>query len=60
MKEYKNNGDFYHDWEEMHNLLISNSDIQKIYILNGNHYIHHGNVEDITSKINKMVSDINE
>ena len=59
MKGYKQNGDFNQDWEEMHQLLISNNDIQKIYILHGNHYIHHGNVEEINNKINEMISKIN-
>ena len=59
MKQYKEEGDFYHDWEEMHNLLISNSDIQKIYVLNGNHYIHHGNVSVINNYINELVNSIN-
>ncbi len=58
MKEYKNDGDFNYDWEEMHNLLISNSDIQKIYNLKGNHYIHHGNVDEIVNKINEMINNI--
>ena len=58
MKEYKESGDFYHDWEEMHNLLISNSNIQKIYVLNGNHYIHHGNTNEISLKINEMIKSI--
>lgn len=56
MKEYKKDGDFYHDWEEMHNLLISNKDKQKIYVLKGNHYIHHGNVDEINNKINEMIN----
>lgn len=59
MKEYKADGDFSKDWEEMHQALISNSDIQKIYILHGNHYIHHGNVEEINNKINDMISNMN-
>ena len=58
MKEYKNNGDFNKDWEEMHNALISNSEIQKIYVLNGNHYIHHNNVDEINNKINYMINNI--
>lgn len=58
MQQYKNDGDFYHDWEEMHNLLISNPQKQKIYILEGNHYIHHGNVEEISTKIDEMISEI--
>ena len=58
MKEYKNEGDFYHDWEEMHNLLISNPEIQHIHTLKGDHYIYHGNVEEITSMIDDMVSEI--
>ena len=59
MKEYTKEGSFYHDWEEMHNLLISNKDNQKIYTLNGNHYIHHGNIDRITNIINTMVDEIN-
>ena len=58
MKEYKNDGDFYHDWEEMHNLLISNDSIQKIYILKGNHYIHHGNIQEISNRIDEMIKSI--
>ena len=59
MKEYKKEGDFYHDWEEMHNLLISNPEIQKIHVLEGNHYIHHGNEEKISSLIDEMISNMN-
>lgn len=59
MKEYKENGDFSKDWEEMHQALISNNDIQKVYILHGNHYIHHGNVEEINNRINEMISNMN-
>ena len=59
MKEYKKNGDFSKDWEEMHQALISNNDIQKVYILHGNHYIHHGNVEEINNRINEMISNMN-
>ena len=56
MKEYKQNGDFNQDWEEMHQLLISNNDIKKIYIF---HYIYHGNEEIINNKISEMISEIN-
>ena len=59
MIEYKKEGNFYHDWEEMHQALISNNDIQKVYILHGNHYIHHGNVEEINNRINEMISNMN-
>ena len=59
MKQYKIDGDFYHDWEEMHQALISNNDIQIIYVLHGNHYIHHGNVEEINNRINEMISNMN-
>ena len=58
MKEYKNDGDFYHDWQEMHYLLMSNPSIQKIYILDGDHYIHHGNVDTISSMIDEMINEI--
>ncbi len=58
MKDYKEEGDFNYDWEEMHELLISNPDIQKIEILKGNHYIHHNNVNKIVKEINKMLEDI--
>lgn len=60
MKEYKKNGDFNQDWEEMHNLLISNENNQKIEVLNGNHYIHHGNVFSISNKINEMINKIDK
>ena len=60
MQEYKKDGDFNQDWEEMHQLLISNDDIQKIYILIGNHYIHHGNTNEISEKINNMINDIKQ
>ncbi len=58
MEQYKNEGDFNQDWQEMHELLISNPNIQKIHVLNGDHYIHHGNVEEITELINNMISSI--
>ena len=58
MKEYKNEGDFYHDWQEMHYLLMSNPSIQKIFILDGDHYIHHGNVDEISNMIDNMISNI--
>ncbi len=59
MKEYKEEGDFLKDWEEMHNALISNSNIQHIYILKGNHYIHHFNTEEISNKIHEMINELN-
>ena len=55
MKEYKEAGDFKKDWEEMHNALISNEDIQHIYILEGDHFIYHGNVDKVTNLINEMI-----
>ena len=58
MKEYKKEGSFKHDWEEMHNLLISNSNKQKIEILIGDHYIHHDNVDEVNKLIDKMISNI--
>ena len=58
MKADKEEGYFNQDWEEMHNHLISNPNIQKIYTLKGNHYIHHGNVEEISFYINNMISSI--
>ena len=58
MKINKNEGYFYKDWEEMHGLLISNPDIQKIYVLEGNHYIHHGHVDEISTKLEEMINDI--
>ena len=58
MKKYKKEGSFYHDWLEMHNLMISNPEIQKIYILEGNHYIHHGNVDEVSNMIDLMINDI--
>ena len=58
MKEYKDAGDFYHDWEEMHYLMMSNPSIQKIYTLDGDHYIHHGNSEKISEYIDEMIKSI--
>ena len=58
MKKDKEDGYFNHDWEEMHNLLISNPEIQKIYVLSGNHYIHHGSAEEISYKINNMIDEV--
>lgn len=58
MKQYKKDGDFKKDWEEMHQALISNNSIQHIYTLHGNHYIYHGNVDEITNKINDMINEI--
>ena len=58
MKEYKEEGDFNYDWEEMHNLMISNPDNQKIIKLKGGHYIHHKNTKKIIKEINKMLKDI--
>jgi len=58
MKEYKEYGDFKYDWEEMHNHMISNPNIQKIINLKGNHYIHHNNVEKIVKEINKMLEEM--
>ncbi len=59
MKEYKEEGDFLKDWEEMHNALISNSNIQHIYTLKGSHYIHHNNTEEISNKIYQMINELN-
>ena len=59
MKEYKKDGDFLKDWEEMHNLLISNESIQKIYVLHGDHYIHHHNTKEISDKIFEMINELN-
>lgn len=58
MKKYKEDGDFLYDWMEMHQLQISNSSIQKIYTLDGNHYIHHNHVPEITSEVNHMINEI--
>ncbi len=58
MKEYKKDGDFKKDWEEMHTSLISNENIQKIYVLKGGHYIHHGNVDEITKIVNNMIAEM--
>ncbi len=58
MKVYYKNGDFKYDWETMHDKLISNYDIQKVYILEGSHYIHHGNISKITGIVNNMINDI--
>lgn len=60
MKKYKEDGDFKKDWEEMHNALISNEEIQKIFTLDGDHYIHHGNVSEVTEIINTMVYEIDK
>lgn len=59
MKEYKEEGDFIKDWEEMHNALISNPNIQHIYTLKGSHYIHHNNTKEISDKIYQMITEIN-
>ncbi len=58
MDEYYKEGDFLYSWNEMHEKLISNDEIQKIYVLNGDHYIHHGNTEVITNGINNMINTI--
>jgi pimeloyl-ACP methyl ester carboxylesterase len=58
MKEYKEEGDFDHDWEEMHELLITNPEIQKIHTLKGDHYIHHNNVKEINELITKMIEEM--
>lgn len=55
MKQYKAEGAFYKDWEEMHNNVISNNENQKIYILEGDHYIHHNNVEETALKIKENI-----
>lgn len=39
----------------MHISVISNGDIQKIYILDGDHYIHHNNVKEIALKISENI-----
>lgn len=58
MKKDKEAGFFNQDWEEMHKLLISNEEIQKIEVLEGNHYIHHGKVDVISEKIIEMINSI--
>ena len=60
MKEYKKEGDFNQDWEEMHILLITNPKIQKMYTLKGDHYIHHNNVKEINEIINNMIDEMKE
>lgn len=60
MKEYKKSGDFKKDWEEMHSSLISNNKIQKMHILKGDHYIHHGNVQEIEGKITEMLNNLSQ
>ena len=58
MDEYLKSEDFLYDWKTMHEKLISNEEIQTIKELNGSHYIHHGNVEEITNEINEMINNL--
>ena len=60
MNQNKKEGYFKKDWEEMHNSLISNNEIQVIYTLDGDHYIHHNNVEKIKGYINNMITELDK
>ena len=55
MQEYYEEGDFKYDFKTMHEKEISNSDIQKIYVLEGSHFVYHTNVDKITETINNMI-----
>ena len=58
MNDELKNETFLHGWEEMHELMRSNESIQTINILEGEHYIYHGKVEEITNGINDMIASI--
>ena len=55
MKEYVKDGTFKYDFKTMHEKAISNSEIQKIYEIEANHFVYHNNVKEITNWINNMI-----
>ncbi|MGH4121228.1 hypothetical protein [Clostridium sp.] len=44
------------EWLPLHKQLISNSDIQKIEVLSGNHYLHWTNADKIVKVSNEFIS----
>lgn len=55
MQEYYEEGDFKYDFKTMHEKEISNSDIQKIYVLEGSHFVYHNKSKEVTELVNNMI-----
>ena len=55
MKEYVEDGTFKYDFRTMHEKAISNNEIQKIYELEGSHFVYHNKSKEITKLVNDML-----